>query len=1278
MTRLLSIAGAALPEELMAPNFANSSGYWESKKTRQYNDDVLNELGSIWHDWRPGLLESLSADRRRELQAGYGKVVSEEFGEAPLFVLKDPRFCRLAPLIISTLEELGIQVRILLPFRNPLEVFESLERRDKLCRSDTALMWLRHVLDAEYISRSYPRFFLSYDNMLEGWESKFERLTDALSISWPIDGFESMAKQVDEFVNTGLRHHSHKNNELALDPISRDWIRTTYKSIQTLARSPNSRSAKRQLDEIRQAFDTAAPLLHRVAADAQAASRIKLDDLECQLQTTKTKAEEQTEEMLALRKDLSASKIQQTEIEKTRAQLHIAQSKAEKLIPTLHAKRVPASDLEAIVKSLNGTLDEAREWDRLEERRGKDLESLVAKRDAKIASLEQYLSNVEQKSANLAVELETRSSEGSALSKRLDEVLNERKDLEAKCLQYSVRFNEINQSNVKHKAILSVIDKRLQEYESGLTGIIRTLLDYLSKTGPHNRTKAYHHRIRDEIARSGLFDEDFYLAKNADVLELNLDPLDHFINYGGFEGRAPSERFDAAWYLSNFSDVSIAGINPLVHYLRYGIEEGRSPVPERSLEETQNLESTGRDVVKDTISSAFDTEFYLSVYSDVAASGIDPIEHFCVYGWKENRNPHPEFDTRFYLEDNPDVSSAGINPYFHYLVAGRDEGRVAAASAAWRNFGMKCNFRSAEASYFIPVRGDANAELSVAVHIHSYYVDLLPQLISSVENIDGCKFCMVTVNTRKCRSQAIAKLKASKIANFEVLEVENRGRDIAPFLRHFLKVASQYDLCLHLHTKKSVHFDEVGGEWFKDLMYKLLRSRRYINSLKSIFSSDSTIGLAYPQPYAEIEKFMVWGENKPQAREILQSLNFPEAILERQKLRFPAGSFFWFRPESCKWLTDLDLTLQDFPEEPIPSDGTIAHAIERLLNVGAKEAGYRAIEIAPVADHIEMSPKTLPLISVVIPCRNSEHWISHAVQSCLDQDRATYRTEIIIVDNGSTDRTVEIASALAGLYENITLLHEATPGAGSARNTGLERATGRYVTFLDSDDVVTPSGLPDMLDVFVSTDFPLEFVTSSLCMFNEESNGPPVPYGNDGKVDIIEGGYSEANADLWKLICSDFGPCAKLYLTSFLNENGIRFPTGVNFEDNLFVSHVYNLANYVGVLHQVTYMYRKYKSREGVTQSTSKDIKYVFDQIKVMELSYKILKLSPNDEKNCVIFKSFLDKTLHECYKVPVAERRKFAEEALRTSSFESMIQRFRHQDHFNEWLVKYIENEFV
>lgn len=80
------------------------------------------------------------------------------------------------------------------------------------------------------------------------------------------------------------------------------------------------------------------------------------------------------------------------------------------------------------------------------------------------------------------------------------------------------------------------------------------------------------------VQDSGLFDVEWYLATYPDVRDSGMPPLEHFLRFGGQEGRAPGPNFDSHWYLTEYQDVAESGMNPLLHYLKFGRSEQRLPV----------------------------------------------------------------------------------------------------------------------------------------------------------------------------------------------------------------------------------------------------------------------------------------------------------------------------------------------------------------------------------------------------------------------------------------------------------------------------------------------------------------------------------------------------------------------------------------------------------------------------------------------------------------------------------------------------------------------------
>jgi|GEM_PF-1149221 len=164
------------------------------------------------------------------------------------------------------------------------------------------------------------------------------------------------------------------------------------------------------------------------------------------------------------------------------------------------------------------------------------------------------------------------------------------------------------------------------------------------------------------IKESGLFDEEYYLQSNADVKESRLDAVRHYLLYGGFEGRNPSNNFDNRFYLFRYPDVEKNGMNPLVHYLRYGRAEGRFIKPGNNQgffknPESKNFKLAAPSEVKSIFSGclSYPTNFSILV---VSHGNIDKLKATLNSLLKQS---YPHWHC-FILECGTKVNSAVSNP----------------------------------------------------------------------------------------------------------------------------------------------------------------------------------------------------------------------------------------------------------------------------------------------------------------------------------------------------------------------------------------------------------------------------------------------------------------------------------------------------------------------------------------------------------------------------------------------------------------------------------------
>ena len=115
----------------------------------------------------------------------------------------------------------------------------------------------------------------------------------------------------------------------------------------------------------------------------------------------------------------------------------------------------------------------------------------------------------------------------------------------------------------------------------------------------------------------------------------------------------------------------------------------------------------------------------------------------------------------------------------------------------------------------------------------------------------------------------------------------------------------------------------------------------------------------------------------------------------------------------------------------------------------------------------EMEKKEKDLISIIVPVYNAEKYITRCVQSILEQEYSNF--ELILIDDGSTDKSPKILSQLDKLDDRIMLLNQKNSGVSQARNNGLRHSSGSWIMFVDADDYIAPSALAKMFSIATKT-----------------------------------------------------------------------------------------------------------------------------------------------------------------------------------------------------------------
>ena len=186
LTRVLSLAGAALPAELMGASENNPKGYFESQRLYELHEALLEEAGTSWDDLSPFPRAWYESPNVAYGSIGCATRFAQEFGDATLLTIKDPRVCKLVPLWVEALR--GPRDRARLPDSGPESRSTSLRRCVAPRASSEAkatLLWLQYFLAAERDTRGHRRAFASYDELLEDWRRVMARVESDLGLVLP-------------------------------------------------------------------------------------------------------------------------------------------------------------------------------------------------------------------------------------------------------------------------------------------------------------------------------------------------------------------------------------------------------------------------------------------------------------------------------------------------------------------------------------------------------------------------------------------------------------------------------------------------------------------------------------------------------------------------------------------------------------------------------------------------------------------------------------------------------------------------------------------------------------------------------------------------------------------------------------------------------------------------------------------------------------------------------------------------------------------------------------
>lgn len=233
-------------------------------------------------------------------------------------------------------------------------------------------------------------------------------------------------------------------------------------------------------------------------------------------------------------------------------------------------------------------------------------------------------------------------------------------------------------------------------------------------------------------------------------------------------------------------------------------------------------------------------------------------------------------------------------------------------------------------------------------------------------------------------------------------------------------------------------------------------------------------------------------------------------------------------------------------------------------------------------------------VSVVIPVYNVEKYLNECVDSMLKQTYSSY--EIILVDDGSTDSSGSICDEYAAKDNRISVIHKANGGLSSARNAGLEKAKGKYVYFLDSDDYIVEQAIKSLAEKAENDSSDIVFFDA--VSFADEEDNFKVSQNYIRKHSYKTDKGAKVFSEMQKN--DEFHSAVPLLFIKkdLLVKNHIRFKVGIYYEDMLFTYQVFCCAKVVSQCTNALYC-RRYRSDSIMT--SNKNTKHFISFTRVYE-----------------------------------------------------------------------------
>lgn len=346
-----------------------------------------------------------------------------------------------------------------------------------------------------------------------------------------------------------------------------------------------------------------------------------------------------------------------------------------------------------------------------------------------------------------------------------------------------------------------------------------------------------------------------------------------------------------------------------------------------------------------------DPHFLRRQYGDCVGSDWDAILHYASLGDARGDWPSASFNAHVWAEDAALTGPLPLQPFAHFLWQGRIAGFPQLAPFLGSGLAGSAMLVDAD-RHSLPsdrrffqvtaqsgdAAGGAQTRPTLAVALHIFYLDVSEAILLRLARSDWPMALYVTTSAA-LEGTVRARLDATGLP-YALSVVENRGRDVAPFLNVLPRIVEDgHPFVLKLHTKKSTH--RLDGVHWATHLFDALTSPDSLGAAITALMGAPDIGFVGPSGHVlPVGDFI--GPNDAQVGRLLQRLGLR---LDRCRLQghFVAGTMLLARVSALAPLMSLGLQVEDFEREEGQLDGTLAHAVERILAVSGWCVGQKLL-----------------------------------------------------------------------------------------------------------------------------------------------------------------------------------------------------------------------------------------------------------------------------------------------------------------------------------------------